>query len=79
MLMEYFVLMLKKHDRARKLHLLLVPIIKVRQLLRYFISLLNPLHIYLGMSKDDIEQHIKYVGSDAKFAAKSGQCEKKNT
>jgi hypothetical protein len=28
------------------------------------------------LSKDDIERHIKYVGSDTNFAAKSGQYEK---
>jgi hypothetical protein len=71
------VSMLKKRVRARKLHLLLDPISKVRQLLRYFISSLYAVYIYLGLSKDDIERHIKYVGSDTNFAAKSGQCEKR--
>jgi hypothetical protein len=28
------------------------------------------------LSKDDIERHIKYVGNDTNFAAKSGQYEK---
>lgn len=77
MLMGYFVSMLKKHVRARKLHLLLNQISKVRQLLRRLISPLNAVSIYLGLSKDDIERHIQYVGSDTNFAAKSGQCEKK--
>jgi hypothetical protein len=71
------VSMLKRSVRARKLHLLLGPVSKVRQLLRCFISLLNAVYIYLGLSKDDIERHIKYVGSDTNFAAKSSQCEKR--
>ncbi len=29
---------------------------------------------YLGLTKDDIEQHIAYVTSDENFRAKSGQC-----
>jgi hypothetical protein len=68
--------MLKKRVRAQKLHLPLGPISKVRQLLRCFISSSNAVYIYLGLSKDDIERHIKYVGNDTNFAAKSGQYEK---
>lgn len=30
--------------------------------------------IFIGLTKDDIEQHIRYVESDTNFAAKSGQC-----
>jgi hypothetical protein len=68
------VLMLKKHVRAPKLHLLLDLISKVRQFLRYLISSLETIYIYVGLTADDIERHITYVTSDANFTAKSGQC-----
>ncbi len=32
------------------------------------ISLLNTIYIYVGKTRDDIEQHLKYVESDANFA-----------
>jgi hypothetical protein len=64
--------MLKKRVQAQKLHLLLDPINKVRQSHRCFISSFNVVCIYLGLSKDDIEQHIQYVANDVNFAAKSG-------
>jgi hypothetical protein len=66
--------MLKKHIRVPKLHLLLDLISKVRQLLRYLILSLNTIYILLGLTKDDIERHIKFVRSDENFAAKYGQC-----
>ncbi len=72
--MVYFMSMLKKHIRVPKLHLLLDLISKVRQLLRYLILSLNTIYILLGLTKDDIERHIKFVRSDENFAAKYGQC-----
>jgi hypothetical protein len=66
------VSMLKKHVRVPKLHLLLEMINKVREFVRYLFDMI--ISNYLGLSKDDIEQHIAYVTSDENFRAKSSQC-----
>lgn len=77
MLMEYFMSMLKKHVLVQKLLLSLNQTTKVRKSLRYFTSSYSAINIYLGLSKADIERHIKYVESNANCAAKSGQYEKR--